>query len=328
MLRNITSTVFLFLILLTLSPLPTFSIELTEYQREINFTIQALEHCEPPHLEQRTALIKEKISSWDRVTLEGVEVKTDHQWLTSQLDALVQEEDYQKREEVVSRMIEKLKSLELALQWPELRVPDPKPPLAEILERREFSQKKSNFLLMRIVRKIAEWLDKFFARLRIDIDWNPRTLLFLKWLFYSALGVLLVTVLALLVRKIIKRVPSAIPHSARESVSIKPLRPQSSSELKMRAQEYAKRGDYRSAVRYLYLSLLIYLDEKGQIEYDSTETNSEYLRKISPDSSLYRILKTLTGIFEHCWYGLSSPSRKEYRQFLNYYQEGILAKVI
>ena len=321
MLKNITSTILFSFILLTLLPFQALSMELIEYREEIKNTIQTLQFIEDKEVGEKMVLLKERISSWDRVTLEGVEIKADHQWLDSQLDSIAGEEDYQKRKEALSGMIEKLKSLQLALQWPELRVPDPQPLLAEILKRREFSQKGSNFFLLRMSQKIAEWLERFFKRLRINIDRSSRSLLFLEGLFYSVVGVLLVIVLVLLVRKIIRRVPFTIPHSSRERVSIRPLRPQSSLELKMKAQEYAKRGDYRSAVRYLYLSILVHLDEKGQIEYDRTETNLEYLRKISADSSLYRVLKVLTAIFEHCWYGLSSSSREEYRQFLNHCQK-------
>jgi hypothetical protein len=37
-------------------------------------------------------------------------------------------------------------------------------------------------------------------------------------------------------------------------------------------------GDYRTAVRYLYLSLLLLLEEHGLLRYDRPLTDREYLQ--------------------------------------------------
>ena len=319
-LRKISSNILPFLISFTVLALPALSMELGEYQKEIENTIQILESSKDKELEREITPIIEKILSWDRVTLEGVWIETDHQWLILQFESITQEQDSLKREEALKETINRLKNLKYALEWPETSIKDPKPLLSRILRRREFAQTQSNLLLMRISKRIAEWLERFFQRLRLNIDWSPLSLLILKWFFYSVLGILLAVIMILLIRKIIPRIPSRFPRATTDAVTVSAIRSESSQKLRAIAQECATRGNYRSAVRYLYLSLLVYLDEKGTIEYDRTETNSEYLKKISPDLSLHGLLKTLTLVFERCWYGLIAPSQEEYRQFLNHCQ--------
>ena len=210
--------------------------------------------------------------------------------------------------------------MELALEYPELKVQDRKALLAEILKRREFARRESSFILMRIISRIIEWLEKLLERLRLDISLSSGFVLSLKLVFYSVLGALFVVIMVLLIRRVVGRVSSPLKPVARETLSTEHWRPGNSQELRKKAQEFAKQGDYRSAVRYLYLSILVYLDEKGEIEYDRTETNSEYLEKVSMDSPLYGGLAILTTVFERCWYGLTALSGEEYSQFRDYYE--------
>jgi hypothetical protein len=69
------------------------------------------------------------------------------------------------------------------------------------------------------------------------------------------------------------------------------------------ASEIARSGDYRSAVRYLYLSLLLRLDERGLLRYDRTLTNREYLAQVRPNAELHRRLVPVVETFDRVWYG-------------------------
>ncbi|HSM59028.1 MAG TPA: DUF4129 domain-containing protein [Candidatus Sulfomarinibacteraceae bacterium] len=69
------------------------------------------------------------------------------------------------------------------------------------------------------------------------------------------------------------------------------------------AQDFSRSGDYRTAVRYLYLSTLLLLDERGILRYDRTRTNGEYLESVARRPELAGTLKNVIDVFDRVWYG-------------------------
>jgi hypothetical protein len=83
------------------------------------------------------------------------------------------------------------------------------------------------------------------------------------------------------------------------------------------AQRYINAGDYRSAVRQLYLATLLLLDQRGRIKYDPTLTNREYLRQTKNDARTTAALEPIVETFDRTWYGfepISPQAFDEYRQ--------------
>jgi hypothetical protein len=69
------------------------------------------------------------------------------------------------------------------------------------------------------------------------------------------------------------------------------------------AGEIARGGDYRSAMRYLYLSALLWLDERDLLRYDRALTNREYLERLRDNAALRERLRPLVETFDRVWYG-------------------------
>lgn len=69
------------------------------------------------------------------------------------------------------------------------------------------------------------------------------------------------------------------------------------------ADELAARGEYREAIRHLYLALLSRLHRDGVIDYDPTFSNWEYLFAFKGSSSAKTAFKELTRRFDFAWYG-------------------------
>jgi hypothetical protein len=69
------------------------------------------------------------------------------------------------------------------------------------------------------------------------------------------------------------------------------------------ANDVARSGDYRSAMRYLYLAALLWLDEKGKLRYDRALTNREYLSQLRDDPKLRERLAPVVDTFDRVWYG-------------------------
>jgi hypothetical protein len=82
-----------------------------------------------------------------------------------------------------------------------------------------------------------------------------------------------------------------------------------------RAQELSSGGDYRSAVRYLYLSTLLRLEERGLLRYDRSLTNREYLKRVAHDPSLAKVLRDVVEVFDRVWYGYQPLDALAYQRY-------------
>lgn len=82
-----------------------------------------------------------------------------------------------------------------------------------------------------------------------------------------------------------------------------------------RAQARSGEGDYRTAVRYLYLSTLLRLEERGLLRYERALTNREVLRRVAHDPNLATVLRDVVDVFDRVWYGyqpLDGPAYQRY----------------
>jgi hypothetical protein len=70
-----------------------------------------------------------------------------------------------------------------------------------------------------------------------------------------------------------------------------------------KAKDISRAGDHRTAVRYLYLSALLTLDERGLLRFDRAKTNREYLRSVAAFPQLSAPLRDVIEVFDRVWYG-------------------------
>lgn len=91
--------------------------------------------------------------------------------------------------------------------------------------------------------------------------------------------------------------------------------PQNAGRAMDRARDFSQIGDYRQALRYLYLSTLLLLEERGFIRYDRSRTNLEYLQSVVDHPQLATHLREVIQIFERSWYGLQAPDAQTYARF-------------
>jgi hypothetical protein len=82
-----------------------------------------------------------------------------------------------------------------------------------------------------------------------------------------------------------------------------------------RAQELSRGGDNRSAVRYLYLSALLLLEERGLLGYDRTKTNREYLLSVRDLPELETSLRYVVEVFDRVWYGYQPLDAQDYQYY-------------
>lgn len=81
------------------------------------------------------------------------------------------------------------------------------------------------------------------------------------------------------------------------------------------ADQLAARGEFREAIRHLYLALLSRLHRDGAIDYDPTCSNWEYLSAFKGASDLKPPFRELTRRFDFVWYGNLDASQASYATF-------------
>ena len=70
-----------------------------------------------------------------------------------------------------------------------------------------------------------------------------------------------------------------------------------------RADSAEAANDFRSALRFLYLSAVLHLQERGVLPYDKSLTNREYLHQAQTDIDLHTALGPAITVFDEVWYG-------------------------
>ena len=81
------------------------------------------------------------------------------------------------------------------------------------------------------------------------------------------------------------------------------------------AREVAERGDYREAVRLVYIASLRRLAGSGLVVLQENRTNWEYQRGLrSRSQPAYDLLLPGTRLFDRIWYGRQNATQTEYEQ--------------
>ncbi len=192
--------------------------------------------------------------------------------------------------------------------WPDPTLPTlDEAALDDILSQPQFdyTPEEPNFL-QRIWQNIRQSIEDFFLRLFPD-DANVR--LPIGNLVVILATVLVAIVLAYALRGLIGDITADAALSAEEELGGEPL----TADLALqKAQELSTGGDYRTAVRYLYLSSLLLLEERGLLRYDRSLTNREYLRSVANRPELAATLREVIDVFDRVWYGFQTLTASEY----------------
>lgn len=178
------------------------------------------------------------------------------------------------------------------------------------------------------MRQLRQWWDAFWKWLGSLFPApgpaQPQTqtsFLWLKTLFIGALVIALVAA-ALLLWRASKNRPVRIPDEMEmEDEELFLLPPQ---ELRQRASRFAAEGNYREALRYLYISMLMLMDDRGVWHYDINRTNWEHIARLSREAKqpeLVQPLSEMTRRFDRVRYGNAPCDDDEWNRFKSAYGE-------
>jgi hypothetical protein len=183
--------------------------------------------------------------------------------------------------------------------------------LEDILSRPEFIWPSSEpsalqTWLEELPGKIVAFLNRLVPGRYLDVSSA------LNWVLFALGSLIFIAVLVYALRGIYA---SIAPQAVSEGEVGEVVPPASAEEALRRAELFSESEDYRSAVRYLYLSALILLEERGVMYFDSAKTNREYLRAVAHRQDLAPLFREVIQIFDRVWYGHQHIDADNYGQY-------------
>lgn len=174
----------------------------------------------------------------------------------------------------------------------------------KILNSSEYSHLKGGLrdLIDGLKEKLQQWLVKLLSNTFSNLE-SANVMSEKLSLIFMIIGILaIVTIIVIIVVKISKtferkrRVKEILGEKIDDNTT--PI------SLINKADGYKNQGDFRQAIRYKFIGLLLLLHEKTLLYLDETKTNEEiynYLRKSK--ISFLEDFKELIDIFNASWYG-------------------------
>jgi len=190
--------------------------------------------------------------------------------------------------------------------------------LKKVLARKEFGKESASVLgkmLTWLGKQLEKLLGRLFGKIGLGLISVSKDFSFIVTIVITALFLLL---LAYIIAKISKlRRAAYAPVLADEGVYSGPSSPQKALE---EAAKNASEGDFRNALRLVYLAVLLRLDERELIEFNRTGTNWEYLSTLRKHRKVHDTLKPVTMVFDCKWYGHEPASNDDYKSFVQAYE--------
>ena len=90
---------------------------------------------------------------------------------------------------------------------------------------------------------------------------------------------------------------------------------QTATDLLSEAEELARRGELRAAIRKAYIALLVELGDRKFISLAQHKTNRDYLNALRSVPQLHSRMRGLTDSFERHWYGFANATENDWQEF-------------
>ncbi len=188
--------------------------------------------------------------------------------------------------------------------------------LADILARPEFAASRwAEGFVEQAGRFIAGVMSRLFSRTADGKSWP-----------YLVLFICFIAVCFVLFYAGSRLFRAFSPEQARDDDPIEDLRAMDDTALRGEADRCAETGQFREAVRYLYLSLLLFLDRRELIRFRMSKTNREYLRELKNSGACREGFADMVAVFERKWYGMEACDGDDYRRFREVYMGMVAMK--
>lgn len=274
--------------------------------------------------------IRDYIPASEEVTAGNDTIQTSNEWISQSIKSAESEKDLEKRLQILIELDERLAAISvkiddlLAAQASARSKDDDKQKLSEILKRAEYKRpepkEKSESALAKLLARFMEWLASWFPSMEPSTGPSFNAGGAASVLYY----VVIALIIALAAFLLYKLVPLFVPSFKRKVKDEKKERVIlgekideniSSSDLFAAADELARKGDLRGAIRKGYVAFLCELSDRHLIGLARHKTNRDYLRDVRPRTDIYKEMNGLTGSFERHWYGDQTADNEDWNEF-------------
>ena len=197
--------------------------------------------------------------------------------------------------------------------------------LSEVMARPEFRRNEQESPGESLGHRIEEILRWPFEKLADGFDWLDRRFGGSseegdsgsdRWIILGGIWFLIMVALGLVVRRRSRESSRSRPVSSRALTSDQPLPAKPAQALRQEANRLAEAGQFRLALRSLYLATLFQWHDRSRIGFNRTLTDHEILEKaVSRGENQAAVLQPVVQRFEGHWFGRIPCGPREYQEF-------------
>ena len=271
------------------------------------------------------ALVRQYLPATETVNVNGQRIEIDNSWLQDDLKDFEKSTKAADRRDALARMAERLQAirdqvleLQNATSAPNAKDAN-KGRLAEILRRPEYDvhpQPEGN-ALEQLIDRFLRWLSRLFPHPKPMQPGSSRLI--------SAIAQILVVVVCIVaIGLLIWRFGPRLVGGRRKKKKKREPRivlgerldpDQTAADLLAQAEDLARTGNLRAAIRKAYIALLCELGDRKIISLAQHKTNRDYLNALRDKGSLYPWMRKLTSTFELHWYGFVPAAESDWHEF-------------
>lgn len=304
-------------------------------------TEQLLSRLDKNGLDQERELVTEierELPANETIEWPGGSIVTENRWLKIELKEFTDSRDIPTRRAILSEISERLLAIsestgELGNAVAGDRTKDQdKQKLAEILRREEYQkpQVKEESLFAKWWREFMEWLARVFPRPQSTpgVPSGFGSVQFWLQVLIFALVIGLVGFLFYRFAPFFFRQFGLSAGNKKEDRVILGERigaDESAVDLFNEAEQLARDGNLRAAIRKGYIALLCDLSDRKVVRLARHKTNRDYLRDVRKNDRLFENMTGLTRNFESNWYGLRIAEQADWEDFRSLYRQTIIA---
>lgn len=281
--------------------------------------------------------LRGKLSTSEKVEWRGSVVETDNRWLAEKLDEFEEESDTAERKLILQSVKERLLAIEQKIS--ELENPtasnrskdEDKRKLSEILNREEFKKpaEKEESFFQKVKRKLSEW----FGKTAPDAPQMPQGVsngfgAIAQVLVYVLYG-LIFAAIAFVIYKFLPFVTNKFKNREKREKEERIIlgeriaANESADTLFSEAENLAREGNMRGAIRKGYIALLCELSDRKIIGLAQHKTNRDYLRDVRKKEELHQNMNGLTQNYERHWYGFEEADENDWEEFRQGYKKAV-----
>jgi len=280
--------------------------------------------------------LRERLPAGQKIDIQGGTIESDTGWLTGAIDDYETRANLSEKAVVLTGIKERLAAIDIridqleAAKAAERSKDEDKQKLAEILKRQEYQKPEppKESVIQRWIREFFEWLSQRFPEPDIKpVDGGGASAFpfFLQIVLYLALIAGIGFLIYRFAPYFVGRFGSRVKKKKGDRVILgeRIAADASVNDLFSEADDLARRGELRLAIRKGYIALLCELSDRKLIGLARHKTNRDYLRDVRKRPRLFENMSGMTSTFERHWYGFKNIDAGEWEDFRATYERAV-----